>query len=1012
MENHLIIGLGGTGGRVLAAFRKLMFEKFNGEVKPNDMWIDYLYMDSSEQDLKMKDPAQWSIMGKSIALDADSVIRIPAANLRDYVENRSRFKYLSPWLGDSNDWKNIINDPKISEGAAGQKRRLGRLLFANGSPDFNRMVGVKARKLSFNPDGSKITYHVVAGLAGGTGSGSIVDVVAQLRHQFPDQQKNKIVLYLLLPEEHPNPEWASTNNYQPNGYVALTELSAMDMGAFKPWNVSERDYEVERLNLELPFYSAYLVTDNNRSNVRFDVGKVMPATIAELIYQKTIGVALSDRKIGEGGTESASHFFNNVEKGENPNYADYDTPHCFKFNGFGIKRLAIPEQEIKEYFGYTFANQAVLKMIYNNLSRESGYVDEPPVNDDYAFVTKPEQKKKWCITREHLCLSSPILPEHQKEGWRSIVDEFGVVDNFRMKALSDDSLKHDNKLIAIRNMTKRFFDKDFRPIAEAGQNGVQTFYDKKTRFGREPIVSKITEKINEDMLQLWSSGEKSLIQLSGIVKTLVDYFEEEKANLIKLSSSSDDEIKRRDAMLDELNKKWCEMGTLTKGLANIGLNNSKDDIASKYTLAVKEKYIFMTWKTSYEFAKLLLDDLIRTMQVTKGDIDSTISQFQTAQDVLLGAINSRCISESEESQSLKGVVIKNYDPTKVHNIMKGAITNESDNKERIRLMSATLLGMLNPEKRNFREVSDKLKAGTIISKVEEEGQAEANNFFINEVGKDYIPGYEKLIGINIIQKLQDEFSGNDEGLKEKLERLVRHAAITNVHRDVEVNNGPKIRSSMFVILPDYDIDPAFLQKIEDLIKSLTDEGQIKVSRGGNSNEIVVINLETNLTPRYLQTVYKLKESYDRLMSSQQGKVARFETQLEDYKGFIPMNVEECITLNMLPSLYNPTDKEIVEINNKRKEMRGESSQPTIATTSGGSTPPPPPAMSQYMVYDNGQQTGPFSIPQLQQMIAAGTLTKQTYVWKNGMANWEYAGSVVELSSLFVTNTPPPPPPMM
>ena len=344
--------------------------------------------------------------------------------------------------------------------------------------------------------------------------------------------------------------------------------------------------------------------------------------------------------------------------------------------------------------------------------------------------------------------------------------------------------------------------------------------------------------------------------------------------------------------------------------------------------------------------------------------------------------------------------------------MKGAISNEADNKERIRLMSATLLGMLNPEKRNFREVADKLKAGTIIAKVEEEGQSEANNFFINEVGKDYIPGYEKLIGINIIQKLQDEFSGNDEGLKEKLERLVRHAAITNVHRDVEVNNGPKIRSSMFVILPDYDIDPAFLQKIEDLIKSLTDEGQIKVSRGGNSNEIVVINLETNLTPRYLQAVFKLKETYDRLMASQQGKVARFETQLEDYKGFIPMNIEECIKLEMLPSLYNPTDKEVADIEKKRKELRGETQQETTTTTGGGSTPPPPPGMSQYMIYDNGQQTGPFSIPQLQQMVAAGTLTKQTYVWKNGMANWELAGTVAELGSLFVTNTPPPPPPPM
>ncbi len=1015
MENHLLIGLGGTGGRVLAAFRKLMFEKFNGDVKPKDMWIDYLYMDSSEQDLKMKDPAQWSIMGKNIALDADSVIKIPAANLRDYVENRNRFKYLAPWLGDSNDWKNIINDPKISEGAAGQKRRLGRLLFANGSPEFNKMVGVKAQNLSYNPEGSKITYHVIAGLAGGTGSGSVVDVVAQLRKQFPNQSMNKVLLYLLLPEEHPNPKWASTNNYQPNGYVALTELSAMDLGAFKPWNVSERDYDVERLDLELPFYSAYLVTDSNRAGVRFDVGKVIPATIAELIFQKTVGVALSDKKIGEGGTESSSNFFNDVEKGENPNYADYDTPHCFKFNGFGIKRLAIPEQEIKEYFGYSFANQAVLKLMYNNLSLESGFVDEPLVDDDFAFVTKPEQKKKWFITREHLCLSQPILPDHQKEGWKSINDEFGIVDNFRKKAISDDTLKHSDKLIAIRNLTKRFFDKDFRPIAEAGQNGVLNFYDKKAKFGREPIVNKITEKINEDLMQLWASGEKSIVQLSGIVKTIIGYLDQEKAELLKMGASADDEIKRRDAIMEDMNKKWCSMGTLTKGLSSIGLNNSKDDIAIKYTTAVMEKYRFMTWKASYEFAKLLLDDLIRTMQVTKGDIDSTITQFQTAQETLIGAVNSRCIAESEEKQSLKGVVIKNYDAVKVQKIMKGAVSNEKDNKERIRLMTATLLGMLNPEKRNFREAADKLKAGAIISKLEEDGQAQANNFFANNVGQDYIPGYEKLIGVNIIQKLQDEFSGNDEGLKEKLSRLVRHAAITNTHRDVEVNNGPKIRSSMFVILPDYDQDPAFLKNIEMLIRSLTDQGDIKVSYGGNSNEIVVVNLETNLTPRYLQNVYTLRESYNRLMVSKQGHVARFETQLEDYGGFAPLSVEECLKKNKLPSLYKPTDKELEEMEKEREmeEKAAAAAQQQAAMNTGNTmTPPPPPVMSQYMVYANGQQSGPFAIPQLQQMVMQGLLTQQTFVWKQGMANWAAAGTVPELSILFMSNTPPPPPPPM
>ena len=118
-----------------------------------------------------------------------------------------------------------------------------------------------------------------------------------------------------------------------------------------------------------------------------------------------------------------------------------------------------------------------------------------------------------------------------------------------------------------------------------------------------------------------------------------------------------------------------------------------------------------------------------------------------------------------------------------------------------------------------------------------------------------------------------------------------------------------------------------------------------------------------------------------------------------------MNVKECLKRNMLPSLYHATDQEKEEL---AKTMEAQQKH----TDDGDITPPPPPGISQYMIYDNGQQTGPFSIPQLQQMVTAGTLTKQTYVWKNGMANWELAGSVAELGALFVTNTPPPPPPPM
>lgn len=73
------------------------------------------------------------------------------------------------------------------------------------------------------------------------------------------------------------------------------------------------------------------------------------------------------------------------------------------------------------------------------------------------------------------------------------------------------------------------------------------------------------------------------------------------------------------------------------------------------------------------------------------------------------------------------------------------------------------------------------------------------------------------------------------------------------------------------------------------------------------------------------------------------------------------------------------------------------------------TPPPAPSVS-YMVANNDQQAGPFTLDQLKQFAASGEFTKQTHVWKQGMDNWQQAGDVQELASVFMGSTPPPPPP--
>ena len=77
-------------------------------------------------------------------------------------------------------------------------------------------------------------------------------------------------------------------------------------------------------------------------------------------------------------------------------------------------------------------------------------------------------------------------------------------------------------------------------------------------------------------------------------------------------------------------------------------------------------------------------------------------------------------------------------------------------------------------------------------------------------------------------------------------------------------------------------------------------------------------------------------------------------------------------------------------------------------TTPGAVPPPIPAVA-YHVAVNGQATGPFDISVLTQMAAAGQLTADSLVWKNGMAQWAKAGTVDELKNLFANTMPPIPP---
>ncbi len=76
---------------------------------------------------------------------------------------------------------------------------------------------------------------------------------------------------------------------------------------------------------------------------------------------------------------------------------------------------------------------------------------------------------------------------------------------------------------------------------------------------------------------------------------------------------------------------------------------------------------------------------------------------------------------------------------------------------------------------------------------------------------------------------------------------------------------------------------------------------------------------------------------------------------------------------------------------------------------GAGAPPPLPNAVQWFVGVNGQQAGPFAPDALQGEISAGRLTPESYIWRSGMANWQKAEEVPEISAMFGSAPPPLPP---
>lgn len=192
MSNHqLIIGLGGVGGLSVAAFRRTVVAYENDYkflTEERGTRFEYLYIDSNDDVLNSD---IWSIYGKSVRLNRSDFVMLKEGDGTDSIKEISLQENIAPWIGNvaehfarqigkSDTGDGSLGSELVGLAGTGQLRRYGRVLFALHAQDIRVNLRNKIAKLTRESD-SDVDVRIFCSLGGGTGSGSIVDMVTLIQ---------------------------------------------------------------------------------------------------------------------------------------------------------------------------------------------------------------------------------------------------------------------------------------------------------------------------------------------------------------------------------------------------------------------------------------------------------------------------------------------------------------------------------------------------------------------------------------------------------------------------------------------------------------------------------------------------------------------------------------------------------------------------------------------------------------------------------------------------------------
>ena len=120
--NHILVGIGGTGGKVLKAIRKRLYQEFPNDEERDNLSIGFVYVDSTREMMTPGDPS-FRVMGKDASFTESEFVDIKSVDLKQILDNVSNYPGLKGIVKNGASMKNTLGE--VGQAAGQRQLRSG-----------------------------------------------------------------------------------------------------------------------------------------------------------------------------------------------------------------------------------------------------------------------------------------------------------------------------------------------------------------------------------------------------------------------------------------------------------------------------------------------------------------------------------------------------------------------------------------------------------------------------------------------------------------------------------------------------------------------------------------------------------------------------------------------------------------------------------------------------------------------------------------------------------------------